>query len=94
MFSQLWVEVDPSSLLSLLTPSLMDVSIHYASIGGCFLLLLVAAGLLAASLSSYTIFLYYMWTKPGSSSRLLNVLLANMVAFSMWENIRIFAQVG
>ena len=89
----LQVEVDPSSLLSLLTPNLMDVSVHYASIIGGYVVFLVAAGLLVASLASYTIFLLYMWTKQGSSSRLLNVLLAIMVAISMWENLLIFSKV-
>ena len=89
----LQVEVDPSSLLSLLTPNLMDVSVHYACIIGSYVVFLVAAGLLVASLAGYTIFLLYMWTKQGSSSRLLNVLLAIMVAISMWENVLIFSKV-
>ena len=89
----LQVEVDPSSLLSLLTPNIMDVCVHYSSIIGGYVVFLVAAGLLVASLAGYTIFLLYMWTKQGSSSRLLNVLLAIMVAISMWENVLIFSKV-
>ena len=66
---------------------------HYANIVASWLLLLISAVLLAASLAGYTLFLLYMRTKPGSSSRMLNVLLANMVAISMCENILMFIQV-
>ena len=89
MFSELPVDVDPSLLAATLT----DLAEHYANIVASWLLLLVSAVLLAASLAGYTLFLLYMRTKPGSSSRMLNVLLANMVAISMCENILMFIQV-
>ena len=95
MFSELPEDVDPSELFQLLASSSADLAglYHYASIVGSGLLLLVSAVLLAASLAGYTLFLLYMRTKPGSSSRMLNVLLANMVAISMCENILMFIQV-
>ena len=95
MFYELPEDVDPSELFQLLASSSADLAglYHYASIVGSGLLLLVSAVLLAASLAGYTLFLLYMRTKPGSSSRMLNVLLANMVAISMCENILMFIQV-
>ena len=95
MFSKLPEDVDPSEMFQLLASSSADLAgfYHYASIVGSGLLLLVSAVLLAASLAGYTLFLLYMRTKPGSSSRMLNVLLANMVAISMCENILMFIQV-